>query len=82
MMHHLKSSFTFKSSENIWTVEYYDDKCFVYLNGDIYHNFNDGIPNTRSSNPTKTQAKEIISFARKINKSSDKRELKIEKILK
>lgn len=89
-MEHIKSSFFFKSGDNIWRVDYEDKPdsggwvrltCQVYLNDELYHDFEGRLPNTNTSNPTKSQAKEIISAARKINKVSDVREKKIKKIL-
>ena len=85
-MEHIKSSFFFKSGDNVWRVDYEDKPdsggwvrltCQVYLNGELYHDFEGRLPNTNTSNPTKSQAKEIISAARKINKVSDVREKKI-----
>jgi hypothetical protein len=51
------------------------------MNGELYHDFDGSIPRTNTNNPTKTQAKEIISAARKINKVTDKRDNKLKKIL-
>jgi hypothetical protein len=89
-MEHIKSSFFFKSKEDTWRVDYQDKPneegrfrltCQVYLNDEIYHDFEGRLPNTNTSNPTKSQAKEIISAAKKINKVTDKREKKLKKIL-
>ena len=89
-MEHIKSSFFFKSKDEIWRVDYQDKPneegrfrltCQVYLNDEIYHDFEGRLPNTNTSNPTKSQAKEIISAAKKINKVTDKREKKLKKIL-
>ncbi len=55
----------------------------VYLNDELYWDF-DGIPNTRTDNPTKSQAKEIISAARKLYKENykirDDRDKKLSKL--
>jgi hypothetical protein len=89
-MEHIKSSFFFKSKEDTWRVDYQDKPdegnwnrltCQVYLNDELYHDFEGRLPNTNTSNPTKSQAKEIISAAKKINKVIDKREKKLKKIL-
>jgi hypothetical protein len=89
-MEHIKSSFYFKSGDNNWRVDYQDKSdsngwkrltCQIYLNDELYHDFEGSLPNTNTSNPTKSQAKEIISAAKKINKVSDKRENKLKKIL-
>jgi len=88
-MEHIKSSFFFKSKDDNWQVDYIDKPdsrgwshptCQVYLNNDIYHDF-DNLPNTKTHNPTKSQAKEIISAAKKINKVTDKRDKKLKKLL-
>ncbi len=88
-MEHIRSSFFFKSKDDTWRVDYQDKPdegnwnrltCQVYLNDEIYHDF-EGIPHTNTSNPTKTQAKEIISAAKKLHKVDDKREKKLKKIL-
>ena len=85
-----KSSFYFKSGDNNWRVDYEDKPdsggwkrltCQVYLNDELYHDFEGKLPNTNTSNPTKSQAKEIISAAKRINKASDMRENKLKKIL-
>lgn len=90
-MEHIKSSFFFNSSNNNWRVDYQDKPdlggwkrltCQVYLNDELYHDFDGNIPRTNTSNPTKSQAKEIISSAKKINRDSDKRDNKLKKILK
>ena len=39
------------------------------------------LPYTKTENPTKTQAKEIIAAAKKLNKDRDKRDKQINKIL-
>lgn len=89
-MEHIKSSFFFKSGDNDWRVNYEDKPdsggwkrltCQVYLNDELYHDFDGSIPRTNTNNPTKSQAKEIISVARKINKVTDKRDNKLKKIL-
>ena len=88
-MQHIKSSFFFKSKEDNWRVDYQDKSdengwqqltCQVYLNDELYHDF-DKMPNTNTHNPTKSQAKEIISAAKRINKVTDKRDKKLKKIL-
>lgn len=80
-MKHLKSSFYFKDKENEWGVEYVyyhskwgDDsmKSVVYLNGELYWDFVDGIPNTRTEHPTKSQAKEVIAIAKREYKAKYK----------
>jgi len=95
-MEHIKSSFYFQSNEDVWRVDYvyYTSskwggsylKAIVYLNDEVYWDFVDGLPNTRTDNPTKTQAKEIISVAKKeykeFYKLRDSRDSKISKILK
>jgi hypothetical protein len=87
-MEHTKSSFYFKDKRGDWQVDYtyittkstYSDiehkslKATVYLNDSVYQDF-DRLPNTKTENPTKTQAKEIIS------ESKDKREAKLNKII-
>ena len=88
-MDHKKSSFYFESKGTEWRVDYYyrpgsyggSHLCAaVYEDGQLYHDF-ENKPYTKTQNPTKTQAKEIISAARKLNKERDKRDNKIEKIL-
>ena len=85
-MEHTKSSFHFKDKRGEWQVDYtykgvYKQlKATVYLNNSIYQDF-DTIPHTKTENPTKTQAKEIIAEAKRLNKESDKRETKLNKIL-
>ena len=90
-MEHKKSIFQFEDSKGTeWIVEYYytpsiyggNSLCAaVYEGEELYHDFGGRLPNTRTDNPTKTQAKEIISAAKKINKERDKRDSKINKIL-
>ena len=71
-MDHIKSSFYFTSKNDVWQVDYiYKTRngwnqlaANVLLNKEIYWEF-ESLPNTRTDNPTKTQAKEIISVARK-----------------
>lgn len=46
-----------------------------------YHDFDNRLPGTNTQHPTKTQAREIISAAKKINKVTDAREKKLKKIL-
>ena len=90
-MEHKKSIFQFEDSKGTeWRVEYYytpsiygsSNLCAaVYEGEELYHDFGGRLPNTRTDNPTKTQAKEIIAAAKKINKERDKRDSKINKIL-
>jgi hypothetical protein len=87
-MDHVKSSFYFKSTDNNWRVDYLTKSensqwptYIVYLNDEIYHDFGGSQPRTNGTHATKSQAKEIISAARKINKERDKRDKKINKIL-
>ena len=93
-MEHTKSSFHFKDKRWDWQLDYtyittksdWSDheytslKATVYLNNSVYQDF-DKIPHTKTENPTKTQAKELIAEAKKLNKESDKRDAKINKIL-
>lgn len=90
-MDHIKSSFYFQAKSESWQVDYtyqgqYKSlKAIVYLNGDEYWEFL-SLPNTRTENPTKTQAKEIIANAKRLYKLEfgirDKRDKKIEDVLK
>lgn len=89
-MNHVKSSFIFQSKEDFWRVEYFQkpdergynwENCQIYLNDNLYHDFGNKLPRTSAKHPTMSQAKELISSARKINKESDKREKKLKKIL-
>lgn len=92
-MDHFKSSFSFKSDQDVWCVEYTDrpgkwmavNTAQVYLNNELYWDF-DTIPNTQTQHPTKTQAKEIISKARKEFKLKNKvmlnRDKQLNKLLK
>lgn len=87
-MEHIKSSFYFKSGDNNWRVDYLNKSensqwptCIVYLNDELYHDFRGSQPRTKGTHATKSQAKEIISAARKINKVVDVREKKLKKIL-
>lgn len=87
-MEHIKSSFFFKSGDNNWRVDYLSKPensqwptCIVYLNDELYHDFGGRLPRTNGTHATKSQAKEIISAARKINKVVDVREKKLKKIL-
>lgn len=87
-MEHKQSSFYFDSKWGEWRVDYlYKGKstysemyCKIYQDGNLYHTF-DTLPSTRTSHPTKSQAKELIAKARKVNKVNDKRDAKISKIL-
>ena len=93
-MEHTKSSFHFTDKRGEWQLDYtyiktkstYSDHEYtsliatVYLNNDLYHKF-DRLPSTKTDNPTKTQAKEIIAAAKKLNKESDKRDAKLNKLL-
>lgn len=94
-MEHTKSSFSFTSKNENWQVDYtyqiktyyskdYSElKATVYLNNEIYWDF-DGVPNTKTDNPTKTQAKEIITVARRLYKEAyklrDDRDKKLNKL--
>jgi len=94
-MEHTKSSFYFTSKNDNWQVDYtyyitthYKTtftqlKSTVYLNNEIYWDF-DGIPNTRTDNPTKSQAREIITAAKKLYKENyklrDDRDKKLSKL--
>lgn len=93
-MEHKKSIFQFEDSKGVeWRVEYYyilmnwnsgmsnRQAARIYENGDLYHDFGDQLPYTKTENPTKTQAKEIIAAAKKLNKYRDKRDKQINKIL-
>lgn len=90
-MEHIKSSFYFQNKEETWRVDYvYDQsqwrclKALVYLNDDLYWDF-ESIPNTRTENPTKSQAKEIITAAKKEYKKlyalRDKRDENLTKLI-
>ena len=90
-MEHTKSSFHFKDKRGDWQLDYTyktennnsgrpQIKATVYLNNSVYQDF-DKLPWTKTENPTKTQAKEIIAEAKKLNKEADKRDAKINKIL-
>lgn len=85
-MEHKQSSFYFDSKWGEWRVDYlnkgrYNEMyCNIYQDNNLYHTF-DTLPNTRTSHPTKSQAKELIGKARKLNKIVDKRDAKINKIL-
>ena len=92
-MDHFKSSFHFTKDDETWTVDYVyfiskygykSPKAVVYLNDDLYWDF-EGIPNTRTENPTKTQAKEVIVAAKKEYKKAygvrDSRDKKLNQIL-
>ncbi len=88
-MEHIKSSFYFKKDTEYWRVDYtYQGnypKATVFLDKEIFWDFN-SIPNTRTENPTKSQAKEIISVAKKLYKEKyklrDDRDKKLTKVLK
>jgi hypothetical protein len=90
-MEHIKSSFYFEDKNGVWQVDYtYNNtshfpKSTVYFNNEIYWDF-DSIPSTRTEHPTKSQAKEILSAARKKYKEAyalrDKREKYLQKLLK
>lgn len=70
-MNHIKSNFYFEDKNNKWLVEYtyistkYDERLIakVYVNDTELHQFNSF--NTRTVNPTKTQAKELITKVKK-----------------
>jgi hypothetical protein len=94
-MEHKKSIFIFEDKDVEWRVEYYyreEDSGYndyvykilcaiIFEDESIYHDFNERLPNTKTENPTKTQAKELISAAKRLNKERDKRDKKIKKIL-
>jgi hypothetical protein len=94
-MDHKKSIFIFEKDDTEWIVEYYYTDVYwshsnttrkeisakIYENGVLYHDFENKLPYTKTENPTKTQAKEIISAAKKINKEKDKRDKKLKSIL-
>ena len=90
-MEHKRTIIEFNDAKGVeWRVEYYykpnnnsyNKICvMVYQNDEIYHDFGDKTPYTKTATPSKTQAKEIISSARRINKERDKRDSKINKIL-
>jgi len=84
-MDHKKSQFYFTDKGIEWMVEYYYVANYlaasVYEDGKLYHDFKNRLPNTRTENPTKTQAKEIISAAKKLYKDRDKRDAKLKKLL-
>jgi len=90
-MDHKKSTFVFESKDTEWIVEYYymPEEGFereriaarVLEDGELYHDYRTKMPRTKTENPTKTQAKEIIAAARKIYKERDKRDNKINKVL-
>ena len=91
-MEHKKTLFYFEARGVEWMVEYYYktetqhgieyqiQKARIYTDGDLYHTF-EKMPYTKTENPTKTQAKEIIAAAKKLNKDRDKRDKQINKIL-
>lgn len=76
-MEHIKSSFYFTSKNDLWQVDYIYKTpqsyltANVLLNKEIFWEF-DSLPSTRTEHPTKTQAKEIISHARKLYKQTFK----------
>lgn len=90
-MEHYKSSFYFTSKNDNWQVDYtYNTKknytqlkATVYFNDELYWDF-DEIPNTRTDNPTKSQAREIITAAKKLYKEKyklrDDRDKKLSKL--
>lgn len=90
-MEHTKSTFYFQHNDDVWRVDYVyrqsqyrDLKSVVYLNDELYWDF-ESIPNTRTENPTKSQAKEIITAAKKEYKKlyalRDKRDEKLSKLI-
>lgn len=88
-MEHIKSSFYFKKDNESWRVDYtykgHYPKATVFLDEEIFWDFN-SIPRTRTENPTKSQAKEIITAAKKLYKEKyklrDERDKKLTTILK
>ena len=90
-MDHIKSSFYFVNTRDTWKVDYTYDKsnynqlkATVYLNDELYWDFDE--PCTWwIENPTKSQAKEIISSAKKEYKAAnlirDNRDKKIDTII-
>ena len=92
-MDHIKSSFYFQSNQDVWRVDYVyyiskwglnSLKSVVFLNDELYWDF-ETIPNTRTENPTKSQAKEIIASAKREYKKTyavrDSRDKKLKEIL-
>ena len=85
-MEHTKSSFYFTSNNDTWQVDYsgLKEEISIYLNNELYWYFKEK-PNTKTENPTKTQAKEIISAARKLYKEKyklrDDRDKKLSKLI-
>jgi len=98
-MEHTKSSFSFSSKNDNWQVDYtyiiktyygHDNselKVAVYLNNELYWDFEKMrtyLPYTKTEHPTKSQAKEIISAARKLYKENyklrDDRDKKLSKL--
>jgi len=92
-MEHKKTIFYFEARGVEWRVEYQyieielnkvvSNKIAVtiYEGGRIYHDFGINMPRIKTHNLTKTHAKEIITAARKINKTRDKRDQNINTIL-
>lgn len=79
-MKHIKSSFYFESEsgKESWKVDYVYGESFyrklsviVYLNNDIYWHF-ESLPHTRTTNQTKTHAREILAIAKKLYKEEYK----------
>ena len=91
-MKHIKSTFYFTKDSESWRVDYTyksngwgeNIKATVFLNDEEYWDF-DRMPHTKTENPTKSQAKEIITTAKKLYKEKfkvrDERDKKISKIL-
>lgn len=90
-MNHTKSTFVFDNKGTEWIVEYYyipEDgfererlAARVLEDGEIYHDYGTKLPWTKTENPTKTQAKEIITNAKKLYVERDKRDKRINKLL-
>ncbi len=93
-MEHKGSIFVFEHKGVEWRVEYYYKyvegfydhpnrlAARVFEDGNLYHDYGYEIPYTKTENPTKSQAKELIAKAKVINKKRDERDKKIDGILK
>lgn len=74
-MNHEKTVIYFTKDSNSYVVEYSYDKtnynalkASVSLNGTVIKEFNP-LPYTKTNNPTKSQAKELITIANRENKN-------------
>lgn len=85
-MEHIRSSFYFiDKKQEIWQVNYMYNtngylKSDVFLNNELLWQF-ESVPNTRTQNPTKSQAREIITQAKKMYKQKFKKRDDRENIL-